>query len=167
MTRSRPARASAAERGASAVEFALILPVLMLLIFGLIAFGFIFAQQLGLNNAARDATRAGVVQPLGATSLTCSGIAALARTSASGNLGMNPSAVAVTVTGPLPNSTTCALAAGSATATGSGTTAPCIGSTGGQLQVSLSYVSRPPVGIGGFSTFNLSAIGRFQCEYAS
>ena len=55
--RGRPAR----EGGASAVEFALIVPVLLMLVFGIIGFGIIFAQQLSLGNSARQAARYGAV----------------------------------------------------------------------------------------------------------
>lgn len=45
------------DRGAAAVEFALVLPVLVLLTFGIIAFGHAFHIQTVLDNAARDAVR--------------------------------------------------------------------------------------------------------------
>ena len=41
--------------GASAVEFALVLPLLIILLFGIISFGIVFAQKLALGNAARQA----------------------------------------------------------------------------------------------------------------
>lgn len=45
------------ERGAVAVEFALILPVLLLLILGIIEFGIAFNHQQGLHAAAREGAR--------------------------------------------------------------------------------------------------------------
>lgn len=48
-------RSDARERGQSLVEFALILPVFMLLFFGLIEFAFLLNAELSLNYATRDA----------------------------------------------------------------------------------------------------------------
>lgn len=45
------------ERGAAAVEFAFILPVLLTLIIGMMEFGFLFNQQISATNAARAASR--------------------------------------------------------------------------------------------------------------
>ncbi|WP_110182998.1 TadE/TadG family type IV pilus assembly protein [Nocardioides solisilvae] len=45
------------ERGASAVEFALILPIFLLLLFGIIDFGYAINRGSMINNAARDAAR--------------------------------------------------------------------------------------------------------------
>lgn len=45
------------ERGAAAVEFALIIPMLLGIIFVLLDFGFIFNQQLALTSGAREAAR--------------------------------------------------------------------------------------------------------------
>jgi Flp pilus assembly pilin Flp len=45
------------ERGANAVEFALLVPILILLLFGIISFGWLFSQQLALNNAVREGAR--------------------------------------------------------------------------------------------------------------
>ena len=50
------------ERGAAAVEFALVLPVLVVLLFGIIEFGFILYSKEVLTNASREGTRAGIVQ---------------------------------------------------------------------------------------------------------
>lgn len=45
------------EKGQAMVEFALILPLLILLLCGIIDFGWIFGNQLILNNAGRDTAR--------------------------------------------------------------------------------------------------------------
>ncbi|MFJ5975627.1 MULTISPECIES: TadE/TadG family type IV pilus assembly protein [Pseudarthrobacter] len=45
------------EEGAAAVEFALILPVLLLMIIGIIEFSLGFNAQLSLNQAAREGAR--------------------------------------------------------------------------------------------------------------
>ena len=45
------------DRGASALEFALVVPVLLVLIFGMIEFGLVFQAQLALTHAAREGAR--------------------------------------------------------------------------------------------------------------
>lgn len=45
------------ERGAAAVEFALILPIFLMLLFGIIDFGYMINRGSMINNAARDAVR--------------------------------------------------------------------------------------------------------------
>ena len=53
------------ERGAAAVEMALILPILLLLVGGIIDLGRAFMMQIMLTNAAREGTRAAVVMTTG------------------------------------------------------------------------------------------------------
>ena len=50
------------ESGASAVEFALLLPVLMMVLFGIIEFGLALYRQSILTNASREGARLGIVQ---------------------------------------------------------------------------------------------------------
>ncbi|GAP54228.1 tade family protein [Arthrobacter sp. Hiyo6] len=45
------------EKGAAAVEFALILPVLLLILIGIVEFSLAFNAQLSLNQAAREGAR--------------------------------------------------------------------------------------------------------------
>jgi Flp pilus assembly pilin Flp len=52
---------SRSERGASALEFALIAPVLVVLLAGFIEFGFIFQAQLAVTHAAREGARLAAV----------------------------------------------------------------------------------------------------------
>lgn len=47
-------------RGGAAIEFALVLPVLLALIFGIIEYGWIFFQQANILSAAREGARLGV-----------------------------------------------------------------------------------------------------------
>jgi Flp pilus assembly pilin Flp len=49
------------EEGAAAVEFALLLPLLVLLLFGMIQFGAAFNTRIQATNAAREAARLAVV----------------------------------------------------------------------------------------------------------
>ena len=58
----RPSKNTRDERGVSAVEFALTLIPLLMVIAGIVNFGLVFAQQLSLDNAVRAGARAGVVQ---------------------------------------------------------------------------------------------------------
>ena len=78
------------DRGAAAVELALILPVLLLLIGGVVDFGRAFFAQVVITNAAQEGARAGVVQG-----------DAVGRAKATGQLApgwVNPAAVTGTAT---------------------------------------------------------------------
>ncbi|UER54592.1 pilus assembly protein [Kineosporiaceae bacterium SCSIO 59966] len=45
------------ERGAAAVEFALVLPMLIVLVFGIISFGFMYTNWTALESGAREGAR--------------------------------------------------------------------------------------------------------------
>ena len=49
------------QEGAAAVEFALLLPLLVLLLFGMIEFGLAFNARIQATNAAREAARRAVI----------------------------------------------------------------------------------------------------------
>ena len=49
------------QNGATAVEFAVILPLLLLLIFGIIEFGLLLFNRHVITNSVREAARAGIV----------------------------------------------------------------------------------------------------------
>ena len=50
-------RKVASQKGASAVEFALVLPLLTVLLFGIIEFGAVLYNKAVITNASRDASR--------------------------------------------------------------------------------------------------------------
>ena len=51
------------DRGVVAVEFALVLPILVVLLFTIILAGSVYVDQLHLQSVARDAARVGAVDP--------------------------------------------------------------------------------------------------------
>ena len=81
----RPPRNTPRDRGAAAVEFALLLPLLLLLVFGIIDFGRALNAQITLTQAAREGAR---LDALGQPNV-------VSRTQAAAT-GLNPVIVAVT-----------------------------------------------------------------------
>lgn len=51
------------ERGAAAVEFALVVPLLLLLVFGIIQYGYMLSFRQALSQAAAEGARAAAVAP--------------------------------------------------------------------------------------------------------
>lgn len=49
------------EKGAAVVEFAVILPLLLLIVFGIVEFGFMLYNKAMITNAAREGARYGIV----------------------------------------------------------------------------------------------------------
>ena len=62
----RRRRSERLERGAAAVEFALVLPILLWLVFGIIDYGIWFADGITARDAARSATRSAALGSVGA-----------------------------------------------------------------------------------------------------
>lgn len=60
-----PGRRCGGESGAVAVEFALILPVLLLLLVGTIQFGVVYSEYQVMEGAAREGARCAAVQAAG------------------------------------------------------------------------------------------------------
>jgi Flp pilus assembly protein TadG len=84
------------ERGAVAAEFALLLPVLLIILFGIIEFGMIMYGREIVTNAAREGARAGIVQ--GPPKRTGGEIIAIATNYLTGT-GVNPVDVTFTSAG--------------------------------------------------------------------
>jgi Flp pilus assembly protein TadG len=136
------------EGGAAAVEFALVVPFLLVIVFGIVNFGFIFAQQLSLSNGARQAARYAVVD-----GPTCDQIRAEGR-NAGATIGMDASAV------PVPVVTGC----------GNGTTKPCAGTTTGtNITVTMTRASPWVVPVPPFNLLTpptLVGRGIMRCEFS-
>lgn len=93
------------DRGAAAVEFALVLPLLLLLIVGMVQFGRVYSMQIQLTGAANDGARYLSVNPTDAAG-------ARTRTqNAAPNLGLTAGEIAVTATAPCTPTNTVAVVA--------------------------------------------------------
>jgi Flp pilus assembly protein TadG len=51
------------DRGAEAVEFALVVPIFLLLVFGIVDFGYMINHDTMVNNASREGAREGALNP--------------------------------------------------------------------------------------------------------
>ena len=142
MKRRRQAASDSRDRGSVAVEFALLLPVLLLLIFGIIDFGRAINAQITLTQAAREGAR------LASLGYSTSAVTTRAQSAAT---GLSP-VPTVTVTTACP--------------TGAGTGVDAVV----KLTYTFSFVT--PVGAfaamfgtASFgSTLSLSATGEMPCE---
>ena len=75
------------ESGASLVEFALVLPVLLALLLGIISGGITFSRSIAVDNAAREAARYGATLPVdGDMNAWLNDVADVAIRSATGDL---------------------------------------------------------------------------------
>lgn len=132
------------DRGAAAVEFAIVVPVLLLILFAIIVFGFLFAQDLALSNAARQGARFGSVQ-----GHDCASVQAETIEAAAPLVTLTPADVAVTVTGG-----------------GGCPDEPCLDPVpDANINVTVTYVAdvMAPVPFMG-DTHTLTAKGVFRCE---
>jgi hypothetical protein len=52
---------SGSQKGAALIEFALVLPILLVLVFGIIEFGFLLYNKAVITNASREGAREGIL----------------------------------------------------------------------------------------------------------
>lgn len=98
----------ARERGAAAVEFALVLPVLVMIMMGIIDFGMVTNAQAIVANAARDGARVASMGGDAATSCVAAVNAASTLLGYSDTGDCSTSVPSVTVTCLTPGGATCA-----------------------------------------------------------
>jgi Flp pilus assembly protein TadG len=89
------------EEGAAVVEFALVLPLLTLLVFGMLEFGRGYNAKLELTSAVREGARAVALAPLGTDTTTVTQLATTTTRGAAPGL----TATSITVTPPTPCTT--------------------------------------------------------------
>jgi Flp pilus assembly protein TadG len=151
------------------VEFALVLPLLLLVVFGIVNFGVVFSQQLTLNNAVRAGARSAVVV---GQLLDCPAVRSRVSEDLNG-LAMDPTTTSVRVTLLTPSgsvvTTPCTTSYLSVTdqSTGSGAY-PCQGTAPGtSVVVEGHYTSSIPVSFPPFPTsLPLSAKAVYVCEFS-
>ena len=166
------ARARRHDEGAAAVEFALVVPLLILLVFGIIAFGIVFAQQLALSNSSRQAARAGVVDV--PTQNTCLNILTNVQDNSTtimlGDTKKKTISVQITLHDAAANSDTvkCATATSYTPGSAAADMVPCAGSSAGSYITVISKYTAPliiplaPVA----PTLGLTGKGVYQCEFS-
>lgn len=121
------------DRGAAAVEFALVLPILLLLVIGILEFGRAYHVQTTLSNAARDGVRVMALQD-------------------------SASAARATVADSAPSLTlTDAMIEVTPSSCSSSTTAP------GQVSVTISYPFELVSGFLPIDDFTLTGRGTMRC----
>lgn len=168
MALSRPIRGSRPEGGAAAVEFALVMPILVLLISAIVGFGVVLAQQLALGNAARQVARSAAVRGSYCGTGGPAGTALTSTTMLTRDAKDNATTLFVTKTNVAVDIKVSATSPSSWTGLCSGdTTQACSTSVvGDNVYVRLRYTST--LSLPFFQpSFNLSAIGAFRCEFNS
>jgi Flp pilus assembly protein TadG len=139
------------QRGAVLVEFAMALPVIIMLLLGTVTGGIAYSHKLNISHAAREAARYGATLPdnqfgAGAGSTWASTVAQVARDRASGDLAATGATICVAlVTGTNPVTVWSDPGGGTAYfySSSGGSAAPCYsdGGTDGnrRVQVKLTY----------------------------
>ena len=157
IARLRPRRRR--DDGAAAVELALVLPILLLLLFGIISFGIVFAQKLALSNAAREAARFGTVGLTTSDRPTCQQITDRVRAALTNTIALTPSDVTIKITrGPDGTGSNPCGAPGNL---------PCAGSaTADELRVAADFDSQLLIPLGPIvNKLPISGQGVYRCEY--
>jgi Flp pilus assembly protein TadG len=125
------------ERGAAAVEFALVLPLLILLVFGIVQFSIAYNREQGLHAAAREGAR----------------LASLPQTTQS---DIDSRVISSLAGVPLDGAPTISVSPSS--------TQPCENRSGQTVTVTVSAVTDLDIPLWGSVSKTLTGKGQFQCE---
>jgi Flp pilus assembly protein TadG len=128
---------SDSERGSAAVEFALVLPLLVVLVFGIVQFGIAYNRTQGLQAAAREGARLASLPQSTQSDVTTRVNNALA-----GVPFDTPPTITVT-----PSATQ-----------------PCNNNSGGTVTVTVSAVTSIDIPVWGSVSKTLTGKGQFRCE---
>ncbi len=140
-------------RGAAAVEFALVASVLIMLVFGIVDFGWMLNRDTLVNNASREGAREAVVTRTAAAATSAAG-SSLAAVGISTGSGANQAQITVSCT---KTSGTCNMGATS------GPTAPVSGDKV-TVTVRLDHRWITPVGASFGSSFPLVKVTEMRIE---
>lgn len=137
------------DQGAVAIEFALVLPILVVLVFGIFQFGLYFNRQQGIHAAAREGAR------VAALSETTSDDVISRVDSALNGISL-PNGRTITITAPGYSFTT--------TGSSGDGAAPCEGNFAESVVVTVTADTEFEIPLWGSGTFTITGEGDFRCE---
>jgi Flp pilus assembly protein TadG len=173
----KPTRHPRMERGAAAVEFALVAAMLIMIMFGVISVGIVLTQKVTLGSAVRDGARFGSVNIYGeavGSQRKCEDVVDYANYNAS-TIGMGEGLVYVTVkrgekTGTVQesfNAATDVCGESAAGSTGDDDEYPCEGAGDlDNLYVRATFDSSINIPLVATRTVTLTSYGVYRCEYS-
>lgn len=158
------------ERGASLVEFALVVPLLSMFLFGIVQFGLAYDMRQSINSAAREGARMAAipVEPkAGNPGVTYAGIRD--RVASTFNSVQNGSLDSVTVevrsaTNPTAPAVRRCDASGCTPATSPPSQSPCTGQAGNNVVVTATDTYDLTIPFVGVRSVTLTGRGEFRCE---
>jgi Flp pilus assembly protein TadG len=135
--RARRSGSAPSERGAAAVEFALVLPLLIVLVFGIVQFAIAYNRAQGLHASAREGARIASLPQTTQSEITSRVTSSLSGVPLDGtpSISVNPS-----------------------------TTRPCQNRTGQTVTVTVQAVTSLDIPLWGAVSKTLTGKGEFRCE---
>lgn len=147
-----PERPDRAESGAVVIEFAMVLPILVILVFGIVQFGLLFHRQHGIHSAAREGARLAALSDATSEDI-------VARVDEDLSDIPIPEGRTVVITAPAPYGSR-SFADGVAADTES----PCEGNFGEPVTVVIETETTLEVPMWGTRTVGVTGTGEFRCE---